>query len=541
MKQLTFTALGGLEEIGLNCYLYGISNNKSTNYLMVDLGLGFKDYKFKFLDNFIPDISLIKQKNNQLEALLITHGHEDHIGAIEYHFSDLKNIPIYTTPLTADLIRNKLKTRSKDANIIEVELGKQYQIGEFQVMFLPIEHSIPSATMVAINTEYGSLVHSGDFKVITDTFDANYIKEKLTFKPKYLFCDSTNSIKETKSEDESVIIPTLNEIIQNSKQAVWVTLFASNIERLANIIKIAKDNDRKVVLLGASVKNYYNVGVNHNYIKVHNIISEEDAKDIAGDKLLYIITGSQGEERSFLHNMLFQGSKLVKIRKGDTMIFSSKVIPGNEVNVGKIHNALAELEVNLFTSNKYKIHVSGHPSIEELTLLYAAVNPEYIIPMHGERLHIKYQQKLAKKLNYKSVTFKNGEVVNLSAEVPSIVDKVQFGKLHYESGRNISIDSDMFKERKKVMFEGLVNTSILIKNAKINEIKFNILGLLLEEEKKIYTKQLVKDITKRINNLSAKELKKLDLVELEVKKIIRKFFINTLQKKPPININIFNI
>lgn len=534
-------SLGGLEEIGLNCYLYGDYKKKLTSYIMVDLGIGFRDSKFSFVDTFIPDISMFKEKSNKLKALFLTHGHEDHIGAIEYHYKSIGKLPIYATPFTADLIRSKLKYHNiTNPNVIEVEFGKKYSIDAFNVTFLPIEHSIPEAAMLLIEMENTTVLHSGDFKINPNTFSNNGFSKYLPEKVDYLFCDSTNSDKNKEYKLEQSILEDLNKIIQEAKETVWVTLFSSNVERLGNLIDVATTNNKKIVLLGASVRNYYNIASKHGYIKSSNIISIEDVKNYNNKDLLYIVTGSQGEPNSFLQRILQQEYNGLKIKENDRVIFLSKVIPGNEIKVSKLYNNIVDKDAELYTASEYNLHVSGHAYAAQVDLLIKEVNPKYVIPIHGEKLQLKALYKIAEKSGYSSSIFKNGDLVSLLENKPKVIESIPFNKLSFEGFRNLSLADSPLKERRRIMFDGVVSVALVVKKHTIQkDIKINIVGLLTEEEKLKYIPSLNKEILAINKELTKKQVNNTKNLKDNTKKVVKKFFKLLLNKKPHIIVEFF--
>lgn len=541
LQQPVFVSLGGLEEIGLNCYLYGNYSKKITNYIMVDLGIGFRDSKFTFVDTFIPDISMFKEKNNKLKALFLTHGHEDHIGAIEYHYKDISKIPIYATPFTADLVRSKLKYHNiLNPNIIEVEFGKKYLVDAFTITFLPIEHSIPESSMLLIEMKNLAVIHSGDFKINPNTFSNNSFSKYLPETINYLFCDSTNSDKNKDYKLEQSILADLNKIIQEAKETVWVTLFSSNVERLGNLIETATNNNKKIVLLGASVRNYYNIASKHGYIKSSNVISIEDIKNYNNKDLLYIVSGSQGEPNSFLQRILQQEYNGLKIKKDDRVVFLSKVIPGNEVKVSKLYNNIADKDALLYTSTNYNLHVSGHAYANQVEMLIQEVNPKYVIPIHGEKLQLKALYKIAQKLGYNTSIFQNGDLVSLLDNEPNIIDNIPFNKLSFEGFRNLSLADAPLRERRRIMFDGVVFISLIVKKYIIQkDIKVNIVGLLTEDEKLKYIPKLNKEILSINKDLSKKQINSTKDLKDNTKKIVKKFFKLLLKKRPHIIVESF--
>ena len=538
--RMSFSALGGLGEIGLNCYLYNIFNDKVSEYLMVDLGMGFKDGALTSIETFYPDVRFMEQLKQEIKGLLITHGHEDHIGAIA-HLWQFIECPIYATAFTADLIREKLKEYHLDGkvNIIVVDKNKYYKIGKFEVKWLTIHHSIPDSNIIVMKTPLGNIVHSGDFKLnYGDHLILKDLPQIKNEKIEYLFCDSTNVLEEGRSGDDLLTKPSLKELIQNAPAIAWITLFSSNLERIAIICEIAKETNKKIVLLGRSLDTYVGLGIKHKIVNDFAFISIEEAKHMKPNQLIYLVTGSQGEDRSTLHNVIFNAGYKYKLGEKDIVIFSSRVIPGNEQKLTKYYNKLASMDTTYYTSDHYKIHVSGHPKKEELKDLYKMVEPNYIVPMHGDIMHLKAHSSLAYSLGYNSFNCLNGNIIELFTAEPTLIGQWDTGKLCEEGHRLISANEDFLRVRTKIFYEGTVFVSLNIIFGKNIVPKISFLGLLTLDEEKTHNDYLCEKLKSYlISTLQEMEMSEEELSE-KVRIFVRKYCKDRLDKKPIVQVHV---
>lgn len=536
--KVSFSAMGGLGEIGLNSYIYNIFDEANSNYLIVDLGMGFNNSSNTIVDIYYPDLTFFDDKIDEIKAILITHGHEDHIGAIPYVWYKLK-CPIYATAFTADLIMEKLKefNLEKIVELIVVIPNKTYRIGPAEIVWMPVSHSIPDCSLLFMKTPRGNIVHSGDFKINSEeekildniaTLQKNNIQ--------YLFCDSTNVLEPGTSGAENTIVKELQNLILKAKGVCWITAFSSNIERLNNICSIAKSIGKKIVLFGRSHNTYSKIAARYNLLDNSVIIDEEEINNYPRNRLIFIISGSQGEDRSVLSNILLGGYFRHKIQEEDLLIFSSKVIPGNEKKVSRLYNALAKQEIEFYTAHTNHIHVSGHAKQEELKQFYSLINPKWVVPIHGETMHIKAHSKFAYENNYPTFNCPNGVIVELFEKEPTIIGEFQVGKVINEGGRIIPFNADFIKQRNKLFKEGAVFITLIADNNKIYSPIIDTLGLLTEEEEEIYISQL----SKKILDFSKGALRESNIenVAEDIRILTRRFFKNLLEKKPIVRVHL---
>ena len=403
-NELVYLALGGAGEIGMNCYLYGYGPAGSRRCIMVHLGIGFGDMETSpGVELVLPDIGFIADRAERLDGIFLTHGHEDHVGAIP-HLWDRLQAPLYARSFTAEVVRRKLAERGMDLGIVnQVALGTRTKAGPFEVEFLPVTHSIPEASSLVIRTPAGSILHTGDFKLDPDPqmgpavdmaqFEALGQEGVLA-----LACDSTNVFLEGVSGSESEIVPNLVRVIGAAKGAVAATTFASNVARLRTLAVAAAKAGRSVVVAGRAMQRMIEIAVETGHLTdFPRVVSEEDAADIPRENLFYLITGSQGENRAALARIAGGTHPTVSLKEGDTVLFSSKTIPGNEAGIYRLYNRLSENGIDVIDGDMERIHVSGHARRGDLEKIYKAVNPRIGLPLHGEHRHLVEHAKWAKR------------------------------------------------------------------------------------------------------------------------------------------------
>lgn len=543
-NKVTFSALGGLGEIGLNSYVYTVANEnqKELNqkeHLIVDLGLGFKDTRVTSIDTFFPDISYFIKNEIKPNAIVITHGHEDHIGGLPYLMPYLLDCPIYATAWTLDLIREKLKEHKLDTKVklIAVDYNKEYEIGSFMVKWVPTYHSIIDCSLLLISTPIGKIAHTGDFKTKpSDSVMVENLKKIAEEKPYYLVCDSTNVLEKGISGEELETKEGLKNIIASAQGASWIGMFSSNLERIRIIMDIAKELKKRIVLYGRSLNTYTSLAIKHGFLDSNFFVTEEESKSIDRDKLIILATGSQGEDRSVLYNVIIKDEYKERLRDKDIVIFASKVIPGNEVKINKYYNILADRNIKYYTAKDYKIHVSGHAKEDDLIAMYSYIKPKCIIPMHGETIHLKYHAEFAKSLGYESEAFHCGEVVELFNGHPHIVDHMQVGKLVQEGGRVVSFDEDFIKQRTKMFFEGSVFMSLKLDSKKqIENVELDIIGLLTQDEMEDYKSRIIGKLYDMLPTMLDKSYE--DTYE-DIRRLLRRIFRDSIDKKPLITIHL---
>ncbi len=464
-EELLFLALGGSGEIGMNVNLYGCRGQ----WLMVDLGLTFAGPDFPGIDLILPDLDFIDRQPERLAGIVLTHGHEDHIGALPYMAEDLKS-PLYATPFTAGLIAGKLEEEGL-TGIVElniVERGGTIELGPFKITFVALSHSIPEGNGLLIETPFGKIFHTGDWK-IDDTPVLGESPSDATMSAigdqgvLALVCDSTNVFQDQASGSEEGVHAGLRAQAEAARGRVLVTTFASNAARLQTIGRVAVETGRKVCIAGRSLERILRVSRATGYLlDFPPTISFNEAMRLPRSEVLVIATGGQGEPRAAL-GRIASGNHELKLGEDDTVIFSSRVIPGNEVSIGRIKNQLSELGVRLITEKQSHVHVSGHPGRPELVQMYKWVRPEIVVPVHGEARHMAEHKRLAIASGVpKAVYQTNGQVVRLAPDGPKKLDRVLTGQFVLDGDIILPAGGATINERRKIGFGGLIAVTVPI-------------------------------------------------------------------------------
>jgi len=462
-EELIFCALGGSGEIGMNVNLYGCRGQ----WLMVDLGLTFADATYPGVDLILPDLEFIENQQERLAGIVLTHGHEDHIGALPYLAEELK-AQLYATPFTAGLISGKLEEEGLAGHVKlnTVERGGSIELGPFRVSFVALSHSIPEGNGLLIETPFGNVFHTGDWKidetpVIGEAPSPDVLKRIGDEGVLALVCDSTNVFQEAPSGSEESVHEGLLTKVAEAKGRVLVTTFASNAARLQTIGRVARETDRQVCIAGRSLDRILRVAQATGYLKdFPPPISFDEAMRLPRGDVLIIATGGQGEPRAAL-GRIASGTHELKLTDGDAVIFSSRIIPGNEVAIGRIMNQLSELGVKIVTERQAHVHVSGHPGRPELVQMYDWVRPQIVVPVHGEQRHLAEHARLALANGISSaIVQKNGDVVRLAPDGPKKVDEVRVGQLVLDGDVILPADGSTVNERRKIGYGGLITVAV---------------------------------------------------------------------------------
>jgi ribonuclease J len=462
-EELLFCALGGSGEIGMNVNLYGCRGQ----WIMVDLGLTFADHSYPGIDLILPDLDFIEDQQERLAAIVLTHGHEDHIGALPYLAEELKS-PLFATPFTAGLIAGKLEEEglTGQVKLSVVERGGSIELGPFKVSFVALSHSIPEGNGLLIETPFGNIFHTGDWKidetpVLGAAPDTDVLTEIGDRGVLALVCDSTNVFQERPSGSEESVHEGLLTQTMMANGRVLVTTFASNAARLQTIGRVAVEAGRKVCVAGRSLERILRVAQATGYLKdFPPPIGFDEAMRLPRDEVLIIATGGQGEPRAALGRIAV-GNHDLKLGEDDTVIFSSRIIPGNEVAIGRIMNQLSDLGVRMVTEKQAHVHVSGHPGRPELIEMYKWVRPEIVVPVHGEARHLAEHARLALGHGVShAVVQKNGDVIRLAPGEPKKIDEVRVGRLVLDGDVILPADGATVTERRRIGSSGLITVAV---------------------------------------------------------------------------------
>ena len=477
--ELVFLALGGLGEIGMNAYLYGFGPEDARRWLMVDCGITFPEGEYDpGIDVILPDVRFIEENRADLAGIVITHAHEDHIGAVIELWPRLR-APVYATPFSAGMLRSKLAEHGNglEIPIHVIPLDSKFDVGPFSVELFSLAHSIPEMSALAIRTPLGTVFHTGDWKLdATPTVGAPADAARLAKLGDEgvlaLMIDSTNAFREGISPSEADVARSLGEIIAKAPRRVAVTTFSSNVARVKAVAEAAQAANRQLVVAGRALHRVIDVAVDTGYLpKGFRYLDQDQFTYIDRSDIVLLCTGSQGEPRAALARIAEEEHPEISLDKGDMVIFSSRTIPGNEKAVGRIQNGLARNGCEILTDGEALVHVSGHPRRDELRQMYRWMRPKIAVPMHGEARHLKAQAELAREMGVKTTfTLTDGEILRLAPE-PAVIDDAPVGRL-FRDGRLLVSESDgPVRERRKLSIVGVVAVSLVVsrKGALIGE------------------------------------------------------------------------
>lgn len=545
-NELFFIPLGGVSEIGMNLAVYGYGTPENKQYLIVDMGVSFADEEFPGANLIMPDIGFLEEAIN-IVGMVITHGHEDHYGAVAELWSKL-NVPIYCTPFTSHLLRSKFAA-SFDFETLplhEFNPGDKFSLGNFDIDTIQVNHSIPEAVSLAIKTPLGVVVHTGDWKIdltpsLNDATDVEKFKEIGKNKVLALVCDSTNAMVESTNETEHEVQETLSELIGKSNNRIAITSFSSNIGRIKSIIEAAKLNNRKILLLGRSIKRSVGIAIELGYIEDENIfITQEEFATTPRNKIVIILTGSQGEPRAALAKIANKEIKTIEFAKGDIIVYSSRMIPGNEKKILAVQNALVNQGIKIITNFDAKVHVSGHAKRGELKQMYSWVKPEILVPVHGQPMHLEAQAELGYEAQIPQIArLKDGDVLRLAPGAASIVDTVPIGKL-FKDGKLLGDEFELgINMRRKLSNVGNITVSLLFTKqfSLIGAPKLAMFGVPSYDSEGYYISDLINEaIEDYLDALPYKLKKDRETVQKGCIKAIQKLFDDIWGKRPVISI-----
>jgi len=458
-----FLPLGGTGEIGMNLNLYRYGGS----WLAVDCGIGFGGAENPEIDVMMPDPAFIAERRDQLVGLVITHAHEDHVGAVAHLWRQLR-CPVYATPFTAAVLRRKLAEAQllNEVKLTVIQPGGAFTLGPFALRFLRVSHSLPEAQALVIETPLGRVLHTGDWKLDpapmvgppTDEAAFAALGDQGVLA---MVCDSTNALVEGHSGSEGDVRRVLMSLIRDLRGRVAVTCFASNVARVESVALAAQEAGRSVALVGRSLRNIEAAAREAGYLRgVPEFVSEDEAGSVPDDNLLLLVTGSQGEARSALARIAADTHPNIALGEGDTVLFSSRVIPGNERAIYTVQDNLVRRGVRVMTDEDHMIHVSGHPARDELRRLYKLVRPQYAVPVHGEWRHLSAHAALAREAGATPLLLEDGDILSLSPDTPEIVDSAPVGRLALDGNRLVPLSGGVLAARRRMMFNGVVVGSV---------------------------------------------------------------------------------
>ena len=541
--ELLFLALGGSGEIGMNANLYGCRGK----WVMVDLGVTFADQQYPGIELVLPDLSFIEERREDLLGIVLTHGHEDHIGAVPYLAADL-GVPLYATPFTAGLVAGKLEEEGLlgDVELNVVENGGTVELGDFSFRYVPLAHSIAEGNGLLIETPFGRVFHTGDWKLDSDPLIGQPASPETLRKigddgVLALVCDSTNVFNPRQSGSEAEVRDGLMQVVSEASGRVVVTTFASNVARLQTLGQVAKASGRQLCLAGRSLDRIVAVAKANGYLHdLPPLIDWDRAMELPGREVMILATGGQGEARAALARMA-ESSHPIKLREDDLVIFSSKEIPGNEIAIGRVQNAFAARNIRMVTEKQAHIHVSGHPGRPELLAMYEWLRPRVLVPVHGEVRHMVEQARLGRAHGIEqAVVQKNGDMVRLAPGPAQVIGFEHVGRLVLDGEVILPADGASVNERRRLAFNGHV--SVAVSRDKTGRLagspQIRLQGVPLEEDRDAFLAEAREEAAKAVTAAGGMDE---EALRERVRLVVRRAATRWTGKKPIVDVLIIDI
>jgi ribonuclease J len=549
--ELVFLPLGGSGEIGMNLNAYGYGPPEARQWIIVDIGVTFgREDALPGVELVLPDPGYLAEEKENILGIVLTHAHEDHIGALGWLWPRLE-APVYATPFTAALVREKLRERGllDKVPITEVPLKGKLDLGPFAIDFVTLTHSIPEPNGLAIRTPLGLVWHTGDWKIdpdplIGETTDEATLRAMAEEGVLAMVCDSTNVFVESHTGSESHVREKLRDVIAGCRGRVAVTAFASNVARIESAIKAAQACGRTVCLVGRSMHRIVGAAKAVGLLNdIPDLIDEDQAGGLPDENILFLCTGSQGEARAALSRIARGEHKHVALRKGDTVIFSSRVIPGNESAIHHLYNQFIERGVALITADDEPVHVSGHPSRDELKQMYQWARPRIAVPVHGERRHLLEHAELAQALQVpQALAPSNGDLIRLAPGPAAIIDEVPAGRLYVDGSVVVMAENEALRDRRRLAAEGAVNVTLALsvrKNALVAGPNVNIRGLAAAEgQKRLAIGELEAAAGAALSKLGPAEREDDEAIEAAIGRAVRKAAERVWGKRPLVDVSV---
>lgn len=544
--ELVLLPLGGAGEIGMNFNAYGFGPLEQRRWIVVDCGVMFgRDAATPGVDVMMPDIRYLAERRDDVLGMVLTHAHEDHIGAIG-HLWPMLRCPIFATPFTAHLIDGKLEEAglSERVTVKRVPLGGHIELGPFAIDFISITHSILEPNALSIRTPLGTVVHTGDWKIdpapqIGEVTDRNALQQLGDEGVLALVCDSTNALVAGESGSEADVRRTLMDLIGTLSGRVAVTAFASNIARLESVAMAAQKHGREIALVGRAMHKMVEAAKASGYLQSFpRTIEAADAAQLPARHVLYLCTGSQGESRAALWRIAASDHPEVSLGPGDAVIFSSRIIPGNELGIFELHNRLAGLGVEVFSAEDHAVHVSGHPAREELGEMYRWTRPRIAVPVHGELRHLAEHARLARTLQVpQAVVVTNGQMLRLAPGRAEVVDETPAGRVHLDGRVLIGEGAGLARARKTLAFAGIVALTLVLDDKGRLAADPSLIAEGMPEPVIEAVRRAVEDAVRHHNS---KRFNESDLKET-VRRVARRAALNAWGKKPPTRVEVVRV
>ncbi|MGD9965498.1 MAG: ribonuclease J [Hyphomonadaceae bacterium] len=553
--ELVFLPLGGSGEIGMNLNAYGYGPPDARKWIIVDIGVTFgREDATPGVDLILPDPSYLEEHKDDVIAIVLTHAHEDHIGALGWLWPRLQ-APVYATPFTAALVREKLRERSllERVPLTEIPLKGQLTLGPFEIDFVTLTHSIPEPNGLAIRTPLGLVWHTGDWKIdpdplIGETTDEAKLRAMAEEGVLAMVCDSTNVLVEGATGSEAEVREKLTDVIKRCTGKVAVTAFASNVARVETALQAARASGRTPCLVGRSMHRIFNAAQSVGLLQdAPHVIDEDDAGSLPDENVLFLCTGSQGEARAALSRIARGEHRNVTLGPGDTVIFSSRVIPGNEMAIHQLYDQFLARGVELVTADtEHLIHVSGHPARDELKQMYAWARPRIAVPVHGEIRHIREHVKLAQSLQVpEAIAPNNGDLIRLAPGPAAVIDEVPSGRLYVDGAVIIETEDDAIRDRKRLAAEGAIHLALAVsaKNAIAAGPAATVRGLTMpdEDDLDLALEELEVAAKAAFIKLNHAERDDDELIETSVVRAVRKTAERLWKKRPLVDVSILRL
>ncbi|WP_170391065.1 ribonuclease J [Ruegeria arenilitoris] len=546
-ERLIYLPLGGAGEIGMNAYVYGYGKPGQERLILVDLGVTFPDMDTTpGVDLIYADISWLKERADRLEAIFVTHAHEDHVGAVA-HCHEALGAPVYARAFTANIARRKMEDAGHPPEAVRTVSAwpEQIKAGPFTVGFLPVSHSIPESAALVIDTPAGRVVHTGDFKldtnpVVGEPFDPDLWAEVAKPGVKALVCDSTNVFSSHPGRSESEVGPAITQLVEDATGMVVATTFASNVARVKTLAEAGQRAGRSVVLLGRAMRRMIEAATETGILSdFPRVISAEEALDLPRQNLMLIVTGSQGERRAASAQLARGKYRGIELKDGDLFLFSSKTIPGNERGVIRIMNQLSEKGVDVVDDSAGLYHVSGHANRPDLEQMHALVDPQIVIPMHGEHRHLREHAKLAEAAGRAGVLAVNGTMLDLSGNAPEVVDYVETGRTYLDGSVKIGALDGVVRDRIRMALNGHVTVTVILDedDEPLGEPWCDTMGLPETGVSRAgLIEVLEEDLNQFLMRAEVKTLRDDDKLEEAMRRIVRQSAQIEIGKKPEVTV-----
>ena len=546
-ERLIYLPLGGAGEIGMNCYVYGWGKPGQERLIVLDLGVTFPDMETSpGVDLIMPDVDWLEACRDRIEAIFITHAHEDHVGAVGHLWPRLK-APVHARRFTAHIARLKMEEQGLDPKVVQtVEAWpEQVEAGPFRVGFAPISHSIPESSMLILDTPAGRVVHTADFKVdrtplVGEPFDDALYREIAGDGVQALICDSTNAFVETPGRSEATLGPEIEALVSAAGGMVVATTFASNVARVKTLAEAGRAAGRSVCLLGRAMRRMIQAAVETGVLTdFPPTVTPEDAANIPRDSLMLIVTGSQGERRA-ASAQLSRGKYLgLEMKEGDLFLFSSKTIPGNEKGVIRIMNSFSEIGVDVVDDRGGRYHVSGHANRPDLELMHEIMKPKILIPMHGEHMHLREHCRIAAAKGIPGALAVNGTMLDITGDTPTIAAYEEAGRTYLDGGVLIGALDGVVRDRIRMALNGHVTVTVIIdeEDEPLGDPWCDTIGLPETGRSKApLVEVLEEDLSQFLGRADAKTLRDEEKLEEGLRRVVRNTAQNEVGKKPEVTV-----